>query len=51
MKLSHESYGEKVTIEIDHDDIDMEKMYHLIQKLLLAVGYHSDTVKEYFEEQ
>ena len=49
MKLSYEAHGEKFSIEKDHDDVDMEELYQLIQQLLLCAGFSPDTVNEYFE--
>lgn len=50
MKLTHESYGIITTIETDHDDTDMEEMITHVRHLLLAIGFHPDTIKEYLED-
>ena len=50
MKLTYEAHGTKISIEKDHDDVDMEEVYLLIQELLLGAGFHPDTIKEYFDK-
>ena len=39
MKLSYEAYDTKVSIEVNHDDVDMEEVYGLVQQLLLSAGF------------
>ena len=49
MKITIEHEGLEVTIQDDSADT-MEEVYSLIQQALLGVGFHPNTVKEYFEE-
>jgi len=48
MKLTYEAYGHKNSVEVDHEDVDMEEVYQLVQQLLLGAGFHPQTVEDYF---
>ena len=50
MKLTYEAQGVKTTVETESDGMVMEEMYEMVQRLLLAAGFHHETVKEYFGE-
>lgn len=50
MKITVEHYDEKVSIETKHDDITFEEFMELVQKITHAIGYHTNTINEWFNE-
>jgi hypothetical protein len=39
MKIILEHYEHKLTYEIDHDDVSLDSMLEIIERMLLADGY------------
>ena len=33
-----------------HDDVDIVELFRVFKDFCLAMGYHPDTVKEYFDD-
>ena len=50
MKITVEHYDEKVSIEREDDDIDFTEFMELVRKLAHGVGYASETVEEWFNQ-
>ena len=50
MKITVEHYDEKVSIETEHDDISFENFMDLVERICHSVGYHDETIKEWFEK-
>jgi hypothetical protein len=50
MKITVEHYGEKVSIETDHDDVSFQDFMELIKKVCHGVGYHETTINEWYNE-
>ena len=50
MKITVEHYDEKVSIETEHDDISFENFMDLVERICHRVGYHDETIKEWFEK-
>lgn len=50
-KLSFKHYDKKISITLDHSDIDMEEFYESCKHLALAIGFGHKAVNAYFEEQ
>ena len=48
MKITVEHYGEKVSIETNHDDVAFDEFMELIKKVAHGVGYHPETIEEWF---
>ena len=48
MKLILENRGIKYTIESDSEDMVMDEFYESCKNLAYIVGFHYDTVEEYF---
>lgn len=48
MKITVEHYDEKLSIETNHDDVTFEEFMELIKKVAYGVGYHSETIEEWF---
>lgn len=47
--LSYTAWNEKMSIELDHSDIDMEQFYDLCRRLAGSAGFSPKTIEEYFE--
>jgi len=39
MKISIEQYDHKITYEVPHNDVSMEEMLEILERLLKATGY------------
>ena len=48
MKLELTAYGKKYTYEQEHDDATIEEYVEAFKGLLIASGWHVNTVDEYF---
>jgi hypothetical protein len=49
MKITVEHYNEKISIEVKNDDVSFDDFMDLIKKVCYGVGYHEETIKEWFE--
>jgi len=49
-KLTAEHWDMKITIQKDHSDIEMEELHEMWISMVKAIGFSSDTIKEYYEE-
>ena len=41
-------YNKTIRFTIDHSDISFEELIELFRKMAVSMGYHIDTVREYF---
>lgn len=39
MKITIEHYGHKLTYEVEHDDVSLNNMLEILERMLLADGY------------
>jgi len=39
MKITIEQYDHKITYEVPHNDVSMEEMLEILERLLKATGY------------
>lgn len=46
MKITIENYGKIFSFESEQEDWTLEDLNEIIDGLLIAIGYHPDTVKE-----
>lgn len=51
MKITVEHYNEKVSIEVTNDDVNFDEFMELVRKVAHGVGYHSETIKEWFNNE
>ena len=49
-KITIEMNGKKYSIEVGHSDLLAEDFVALIREMMLAIGYHPDTVDKYLPE-
>ena len=50
LKLTVEHYDTKITIEKDYSDVNIEELHEMWLSMLIAIGFNSDTIKEFYEE-
>lgn len=50
MKLTLENYGNKYTIETQHEDLSLEEYFAFFKGLLVASSWLEDSVNEYIIE-
>ena len=50
MKITVKHYDEKISIETGNDDVSFQDFMDLIQKICHGVGYHEETINEWFKE-
>ena len=46
--ITIQQYDRKYSIELEHSDVSMEDLYDIYRRITIAVGFHEDTVNEYF---
>ena len=51
MKLTIKQYDVEYSIELNHDDVDMEELYINLKQLCMGVGFHPDVVNDYFDPE
>ena len=51
MKITVEHYDEKVSIERENDDLSFTEFMEFVKKLAHGVGYASETVDEWFNQE
>lgn len=55
MEMTIKSYGKKIAIETEHDDVDINEYMDIVYTALLSVGFHQDTIldglKEFIQEK
>ena len=48
-RITIEHWDEKISVEIDHSDLDLDQVAELLQRALMATGFSPEGVKELFE--
>ena len=46
-KFTAEQYGTKVSVEIDHSDMDLDEVMDVFETLIIGMGYHVDSLKNW----
>lgn len=46
-RLTGENYGTKISVEIDHSDIDLEELFNAFQTIVIGMGFHKDSLKNH----
>jgi len=46
-KFTAEQYGTKVSVEVDHSDMDLDEVMDAFQTLLIGMGYHENSIKNW----
>ena len=50
-KFTAETYGTKITVEVDHSDLSLDEVMDAFQTLLIGMGYHHDSFKSWVIER
>lgn len=50
LKITLEFYNKKISTEVDHSDVKLEELHELWVEIIRAMGYHSKTISEFYEE-
>jgi hypothetical protein len=50
LKITIEFYNKKISTEVDHSDVKLEELHDLWIDLLRAMGYHEETINEFYNE-
>ena len=45
--ITAQQYGTKVSVELDHSDTSLDELMDAFQTLIVGLGYHNDTWKEW----
>jgi hypothetical protein len=46
-KFTAEQYGTKVSVEVDHSDMDLDEVMDAFQTLIIGMGYHENSFKNW----
>tara|TARA_R110001599_G_scaffold67042_1_gene189498 strand:- start:809 stop:1048 length:240 start_codon:yes stop_codon:yes gene_type:complete len=49
LKITLEFYDKKISAEVDHSDLKLDELHDLWLGILKGMGYHSNTIDEYYE--
>ena len=49
LKITVEYYNKKISTEVDHSDVTLEKLHDMWLGIVRAIGYHENTIKEFYE--
>lgn len=50
-KFTAEQYGTKVSVEVDHSDMDLDEVMDVFQTLIIGMGYHENSFKNWVIER
>ena len=50
LKITLKYYDKKISTEVDHSDLTLEDLHELWVEIVRAMGYHSKTIKDFYEE-
>jgi len=49
-KLTVQQWDTKTSIEKDYSDININELHEMWVSMLMAIGFNSNTIKEYYDE-
>lgn len=49
-KLTVKQWDTKTSIEKDYSDVNINELHEMWVSMLIAIGYNSDTIKEFYDE-
>ncbi len=50
-KFIAETYGTKIKVKIDHSDLSLDEVMDAFQTLLIGMGYHENSIKNWVIER
>jgi len=49
LKITLQFYNKKISTQVDHSDLKLSELHELWLGILKGMGYHSDTIEEFYE--
>tara|TARA_R110000823_G_scaffold275669_1_gene394367 strand:- start:76 stop:243 length:168 start_codon:yes stop_codon:yes gene_type:complete len=49
LKITLEFYNKKISTEVDRSDLTLEDLHELWIEIVRAMGHHSKTISEFYE--
>ena len=49
LKITLKFYNKKISTQVDHSDLGIDELHELWLEIVRGMGYHSDTIKEFYE--
>ncbi len=49
LRITVEFYNKRISTEVDHSDVTLEQLHDMWLEVVRAMGYHKDTIKEFYE--
>ena len=49
-KLTVKHWNTKISIEKDYSDVDMEELHEMWISMVKAIGFSTNTIKEFYDE-
>jgi hypothetical protein len=50
-KFTAETYGTKISVEVDHSDLSLDEVMDVFQTLIIGMGYHENSFKKWVIER
>lgn len=48
LKITLKFYNKKISTQVDHSDLGIDELHELWMEIVRGMGYHSDTIKEFY---
>ena len=48
LKITLKFYNKKISTQVDHSDLKLDELHELWLEIVRGMGYHSDTIKEFY---
>ncbi len=49
LKITLKFYDKEISTQVDHSDLTLDELHELWLEIVRGMGYHSDTIKEFYE--
>ena len=49
LKITLKFYNKEISTQVDHSDLELNELHELWLEIVRGMGYHSDTIKEFYE--
>ena len=49
LKITLKFYNKEISTQVDHSDLKLDELHELWLEIVRGMGYHSDTIKEFYE--
>lgn len=49
LKITLKYYNKKISTEVDRSDLTLEELHELWLEIVLAMGYHENTIKQFYD--